>query len=86
MFPVSDTSETIISCLHREASKYNVLIQLNREVKNIFNEQDKWNIEFADGEMETAEMVCVACGGYPKDSMFEWLKRTGHTVQSPVPS
>jgi len=86
MFPVSDTSETIISCLQREASKYNVLIRLNREVKNIFNEQDKWKIEFADGETETAEMVCVACGGYPKDSMFEWLKRTGHTVQSPVPS
>jgi predicted Rossmann fold flavoprotein len=33
-----------------------------------------------------ADYVCVACGGYPKATMFEWLQKTGHTIEEPVPS
>src|SRR5205085_1466893 len=30
--------------------------------------------------------VCVACGGYPKLHLFDWLTATGHTVSEPKPS
>ena len=33
-----------------------------------------------------AEFVCIASGGYPKISMFEWLASLGHTIEPPVPS
>ncbi|WP_431214755.1 aminoacetone oxidase family FAD-binding enzyme [Puia sp. P3] len=36
--------------------------------------------------MLEADFVCVACGGYPKSEMFEWIRRLGHTVEEPVPS
>jgi predicted Rossmann fold flavoprotein len=86
MFPVTDSSETVINCLMREAEKFGVVIRMNRDVKNIITDSERWNLEYADGETEKADSVCVACGGYPKDPMFDWLKRTGHSVQSPVPS
>ena len=28
----------------------------------------------------------MASGGYPKSSMFDWLKELGHTIEEPVPS
>ena len=31
-------------------------------------------------------MFVLASGGYPKSSMFEWLRSLGHTVADPVPS
>ena len=34
----------------------------------------------------TSDFVCVACGGYPKSSMFNWLKALGHSIEEPVPS
>jgi predicted Rossmann fold flavoprotein len=86
MFPVTDSSETIINCLLREADKYKVQIKMNREVKSIINDSGKWKIIFASNEELMADKICVACGGYPKDSMFEWLINTGHTIESPVPS
>jgi predicted flavoprotein YhiN len=33
-----------------------------------------------------ADYICIASGGYPKSSQFEWLTKTGHTIQAPVPS
>lgn len=86
MFPVTDSSETVIDCLRTEADKHGVHIHLNKEVKNIIKTDGLWKIEFAGGMMETSDMICVACGGYPKDTMFEWLKHTGHSFQPPVPS
>lgn len=112
MFPVTDSSETIINCLLREADKYRVKIWMNKEVKGISLPSDphrthrvdnsihqqtgestppvegigRFSILFANGEELIADKICVACGGYPKDTMFEWLKNTGHTIETPVPS
>jgi predicted Rossmann fold flavoprotein len=86
MFPVSDSSETIVRCLLNEADKYGVSIKLNREVKNISRIGAMWRVGYANGEHEEADYLCVACGGYPKSSMFEWLRETGHTIEAPVPS
>ena len=33
-----------------------------------------------------ADYVCIASGGYPKASQFEWLTKLGHTIEEPVPS
>ncbi len=34
----------------------------------------------------TADYVCIACGGYPKSSQFDWITKLGHHIASPVPS
>lgn len=86
MFPVTDSSETIINCLLNEADKYNVKVRLNNEVKGISREKNKLIVEYSSGQREETDFICVACGGYPKEIMFEWITQTGHSVEPPVPS
>ena len=86
MFPVTDSSQTIIDCLLKEANRYGVQLRMNRDVTTLDRSGDRWNIQFANGELIEADYVCVACGGYPKASMFDWLKKTGHSIEEPVPS
>lgn len=86
MFPVTDSSQTIIDCLLREANKQKIQILLNADVKKIETRADEFRLQFADGRNFESDFICIACGGFPKLSMFDWLKETGHTIISPLPS
>lgn len=86
MFPVTDSSQTIIDCLLREAGKYDVEILLNRDVNAIKKQGELFEITCSNGQTFTADHLCVATGGYPKAPLFDWLKGTGHTIEEPVPS
>jgi predicted Rossmann fold flavoprotein len=86
MFPVTDSSETIINCLLSEADKHGVQVRMKSEVKRISRENNLWSVQLSENEIEKAEFICVACGGYPKEEMFQWLKETGHSIEPPVPS
>ena len=86
MFPVTDSSQTIIDCLLQEVDRYRVDIRLHHEVKSISCEDQLWTIQFGTHEPLHADYLCVACGGYPKTAMYEWLKKTGHHIEEPVPS
>ncbi len=91
MFPVTDSSQTIIDCLLQEANRYGVKIKLNTEVKKIYvhpgnQKGSSFNIQCSNSEGIDADFICIASGGYPKSSMFDWLKQLGHTIEEPVPS
>ena len=94
MFPVTDTSQTIIDCLMREVNKYGVEIRLQAEVKEVMmgpggaagGQGPRFGVLLADGRSLPADYVCVACGGYPKSTMFEWIRRLGHSIEEPLPS
>ncbi len=86
MFPVSDSSQSVISCLMNEADHFSVKIILGAEVRILKYEVGKFRIELSDLKLLTSDFVCIASGGYPKSSMFEWLKETGHSIEDPVPS
>ncbi len=86
MFPVSNSSQTIINCLLNEASKYNVEVLIKTEVISIKNENNLFKIDVASGGSMIADYVCIASGGTPKASMFDWLKNLGHSFEEPVPS
>jgi predicted Rossmann fold flavoprotein len=86
MFPVADSSQTIIECLLKEANKFGVEILMNKEVKGLSMMNGEWSIKLSDSRLLRAEFVCVASGGYPKLPMFDWLKELGHTIEVPVPS
>lgn len=85
MFPVTDDSQTIINCLLKEADKYGVKIRLQCEVQSITTAAKGFELQTSTGQMQ-ADFVCIACGGYPKSAMFEWLRKLGHTIAEPVPS
>jgi predicted Rossmann fold flavoprotein len=86
MFPVSDSSESIINCLMNEANIYGVDIRMNAAVKSISSKDEVWTIQLENGQQLSAGYVCVATGGYPKANMFQWLANLGHSFSSPVPS
>ncbi len=87
MFPVTDSSQTIIDCLLKEAGKYGVEIRMKSEVRSLtYDNNGRFSLEFSDLRFLTSDFVCIASGGYPKASMFDWLKSSGHIIEEPVPS
>jgi hypothetical protein len=86
MFPVTDSSETIIDCLIKEANRYGVSIRMNAEVKSIKQEKERFILDLGGGKTLEADRVCIASGGYPKSSMFQWIQDLGHTIEEPIPS
>ncbi|MBZ4191026.1 NAD(P)/FAD-dependent oxidoreductase [Niabella beijingensis] len=86
MFPVSDSSQTIIDCLLNEAGRYGVTIRMQEAVTGIRKTAAGFEIETAKGTVFHSDYVCVACGGFPKAEQFEWLRNLGHTIAVPVPS
>jgi predicted Rossmann fold flavoprotein len=86
MFPVTDSSETIINCLVNEANSYDVEVRMNAEVKEVKADDSQFTIHLANGQLITANYVVVACGGYAKASLFQWLQNLGHSFSEPVPS
>lgn len=86
MFPATDSSQTIIDCLMKEANKYKVEIRMNKEIKGIYNEAGRWNLLMKDDTVLTADLICIASGGYPKILQYDWLKKSDHKIEDPVPS
>jgi len=87
MFPVTDSSECIIECLMNEANSYGVDIRMNAEVKQLTStEGGQFDLLLTNNQTITADYVVLATGGYPKASMFDWLKSLGHNFSEPVPS
>ncbi len=87
MFPVTDSSQTIIDCLTREATAYGVEVWLHTAVESLEKNEKDWTIVFAGGKHLRADFVCVAAGGFPRQEQYQWLvKGTGHTIAPPVPS
>lgn len=88
MFPVSDTSETIINCLLDEAHRYNVQIVTNCTVEKIIPDHlsKTFALTFANGETTTCDKLVIATGGGPKESSYDWLLQLGHSIVKPVPS
>ena len=98
MFPISDSSETIINCLQSEAANLNVQILLHKEVVDLhyvagnpiidrdYSPLNALNVSFKNGEKLEADFVCIAGGGFPKSTQFNWIRRIGHSIVEPVPS
>ena len=86
MFPVTDDSQTIIDCLLSEAVKYRVDIKMKTEVQVIKQSNNGFELELNNHQTLKADYVTIACGGFPKTSMFDWLIKTGHAIEEPVQS
>ncbi|MBK9569121.1 MAG: NAD(P)/FAD-dependent oxidoreductase [Chitinophagaceae bacterium] len=86
MFPVTDSSQTIVDCLLKEANSYGVEILMNADVKRVIQSSGRFTLVLSDARNLIADYLCIASGGYSKSAMFDWLKELGHTIEDPVPS
>lgn len=86
MFPVTDSSQSIIDCLLREAETYGVEIRLQHDVQQLKPLQPGFELDFRHGSPIRAKRVLLATGGHPNEVGYAWLKELGLPVVSPVPS
>ncbi|WP_299885158.1 NAD(P)/FAD-dependent oxidoreductase [uncultured Lacinutrix sp.] len=83
MFPISNSSQTIIDCFINEANKYGVEVLINQPVQNIIKEADEWEIE-TKTELFKSKKLIVATGSNPK--IWKLLEGLNHSIAKPVPS
>lgn len=87
MFPVSNTSETIVECLLQAARAAGVLIRTGVGVQQITpSGPHAFALHLSSGDTLAAEKVLIATGGNQKTEQYQWLADLGHTVEKPVPS
>ena len=83
MFPITDSSQTIIDCFLNEAKKHHVEILYNHSVKSIKKGEISWKIETSQGDFTTKKLL-IATGSNAK--IWKLLEGIGHTIIKPVPS
>jgi predicted Rossmann fold flavoprotein len=83
MFPVSNSSQTIIDCFLKAKQKLGIAVLTGQSVQSIFKKDTAWKIE-TQSENYLAEKLILATGSNPK--VWEMLQTFGHAVVSPVPS
>lgn len=83
MFPVSNSSQTIIDCFLTATHKLGIAVLTGQSVQSIYKKDTLWKIE-TQSENYLAEKLILATGSNPK--VWEMLQTFGHAVVSPVPS
>ena len=85
MFPITDSSQTVIDALQGVAEKLGMRIRMGCAVSRIERIDDAWHLATPQGNVQV-DRVIVASGGSPKAEGLEWLRALGHEVVAPVPS
>ena len=86
MFPVTDSSDTIIDCFLSLADLYNIRIETGTGVKSINPAVDGFEILIDGGGKFSGKKVLIALGGHPNPQSYECIKTTGHSITSLIPS
>ncbi|MCU0382725.1 MAG: NAD(P)/FAD-dependent oxidoreductase [Cyclobacteriaceae bacterium] len=86
MFPVTDSSETIVHTFLQEASNRKIEIRTKAEVNTLSFNENSWQLIINQNEKITAKKVLIAIGGNAGAQHYNWLKDTGHTIKPPIPS
>jgi len=88
VFPVSDSSQTIIDCLLNEATRLGIKVYRQSPVTHIDpiaidNQGNLWNITTNQNQFQ-CKKVLLATGSNPK--IWKLVERLGHKIVPPVPS
>lgn len=86
MFPISNTSQTIIDTFLKEAQQSGVEIKQGVAMTGL-EEMDKGiRLHLSDETIQDFDAVIIALGGQSTEKKFELFKELGHTIKTPVPS
>jgi predicted Rossmann fold flavoprotein len=88
MFPVTDSSQTVIDCLINEAKAAGVRLYTRKGIEGARGRtQGGFELKFSDGESLTCDRLLLATGGCRSiGGVIELVRSFGHTIESPVPS
>jgi predicted Rossmann fold flavoprotein len=83
IFPVSDSSQTIVDCFVMEAERRGVEVLKKHSVKSIKKLEDQWSVRTSEGDYVSDKLV-VTTGSNEK--IWALLENLGHTIVPSVPS
>lgn len=98
MFPVTDSSETIIDCFLNEARRLKIKINVEEEVISVSPSCNRNSAEYeqlhdehfvnvqTNKQRYAAHAVICSAGGSNTDANYNFIKKAGHTIQAPIPS
>jgi predicted Rossmann fold flavoprotein len=87
MFPVTDSSRTIIDCLQREARAAGVKLFTRRGVDQVKKGiEGRFELALSDGGTMVCDALLLATGGCRVPALGQLPASLGHTLISPVPS
>lgn len=86
MFPVSNSSDTIVQCLLNEANRLGIKIKTGVELSNIDTLPHGFRLDVMGGGQFECDRLILATGGSSKSEGYEWIRRLGHTIEPPAPS
>ena len=83
MFPVSNSSQTIIDCFLKATQQLGIKVLTGQSVQSIFKKDNYWKIDTQNQNYQ-AENLILATGSNPK--IWGMLQEFGHAIIPPVPS
>ncbi|HET6243181.1 MAG: NAD(P)/FAD-dependent oxidoreductase [Bacteroidetes bacterium] len=86
MFPLTNSSQTIIDCLLKECKDLGVKIYTNSDVKSIVKKANSFDLSLASGQILECNKLLIATGGSNKAESYKWLEVLGHSIEIPLPS
>ena len=86
MFPITDTSQTIIDCFMKETSRAGIEIIVSSEVCRVEKMNDGFSVHCRNGKNYASRKLLIAMGGHPHSNAYNWIASLGHTIISPIPS
>jgi predicted Rossmann fold flavoprotein len=89
MFPITDSSETIIDCLMQAADRVKVDLRTGVGVKTVKQYQDErganyFQVELKNERVMKCDRLLIATGSNPLG--YRWAKNLGHKIEPAVPS
>ncbi|MGY6523239.1 MAG: NAD(P)/FAD-dependent oxidoreductase [Mongoliitalea sp.] len=85
MFPVTDSSQSIIDVLVQEATQKQIRLRLNEHVQRIEKVGEIFEVHTVKNKFVFDRLV-ICAGGSPKSSGYEFIQKLGHTISDPIPS
>jgi predicted Rossmann fold flavoprotein len=87
MFPVTDSSQTIIDCLLNAANKAGVKLKTNCGVEHIAKKPEGgFELMLSSGETMACDKLLLATGGCRTPALGQLAVSLGHSLEPPVPS
>lgn len=83
MFPISDSSQTIIDCFLTATQKLGIDILTGQSVQSIYKAENYWKVETTN-ETYSCQKLVMTTGNNPK--IWEMLTEIGHSIVPAVPS
>lgn len=87
IFPVTDSSKTIIECLVKEAKAAGVRLFTRKGIENArVRTQGSFDLKLTDGKSLACDRLLLATGGARNAIGAELARSLGHSIETPVPS